>query len=64
MKLGSKYDLLDTLPPPPPQFEIQINWSKYLQTEPEAHGPQRSPECMAMMAIFSQNIVNDACKKI
>ena len=30
---------------------------------PEAHGPQRSPECTAMKAIFSQNNVNVACKK-
>ena len=29
----------------------------------EAHGPQRSPECTAMKAIFSQNTVNGACKK-
>ena len=26
--------------------------------------PQRSPECTAMKAIFSQNTVNVACKKI
>ena len=31
--------------------------------KPEAHGPQRSPECTAMKAIFSQNTVNVACKK-
>ena len=31
--------------------------------KPESHGPQRSPECIAMMAIFSQNTVNVACKK-
>ena len=31
--------------------------------EPEAHGPQRSPECTAMQDIFSQNTVNVACKK-
>ena len=30
---------------------------------PEAHGPQRSPECTAMKAIFSQSTVNVACKK-
>ena len=29
----------------------------------EAHGPQRSPECAVMKAIFSQNTVNVACKK-
>ena len=29
--------------------------------KPEAHGPQRSPECTAMKAIFSQNTVNVAC---
>ena len=29
----------------------------------EAHGPQRSPECTAMKAIFSQNTVNVAYKK-
>ena len=32
--------------------------------KPEAHGPQRSPECTAMKAIFSQNTVTVACKKI
>ena len=31
--------------------------------KPEAHRPQRSPECIAMKAIFSQNNVNVACKK-
>ena len=31
--------------------------------KPEAHGPQRLPECIAMKAIFSQNTVNVACKK-
>ena len=31
--------------------------------QPEAHGPQRSPECTAMKAIFSQNTVIVACKK-
>ena len=31
---------------------------------PEAHGQQRSPECTAIKAIFSQNTVNVACKKI
>ena len=31
--------------------------------KPEAHGPQRSPECTAMKALFSQNTVNVACKK-
>ena len=36
-------------------------WNKSLK--PEAHGPQRSPECTAMKAIFSQNTVNVACKK-
>ena len=36
----------------------------YKIMKPEAHGPQRSPECTAMKAIFSQNIVNVACKKI
>ena len=29
----------------------------------EVHGPQRSPECTAMKAIFSQNTVNVVCKK-
>ena len=33
-------------------------------TKPEAHGLQRSPECTAMKAIFSQNTVNVACKKL
>ena len=32
-------------------------------TEPEAHGPQRSPECTDTKAIFSPNTVNVACKK-
>ena len=31
--------------------------------QPKAHGPQRLTECTAMKAIFSQNIVNVACKK-
>ena len=31
--------------------------------KPEAHGPQRSPECTAMKVIFNQNTVNVACKK-
>ena len=31
--------------------------------KPEDHGPQRSPECTAMKAIFSQNTVNVAWKK-
>ena len=31
--------------------------------KPEAHGQQRSPECTAMKAIFSQNSLNVACKK-
>ena len=32
--------------------------------KPEAHGPQCSPECTGMKAIFSQNTVKVACKKI
>ena len=31
--------------------------------KPETHGPQHSPECTAMKAIFSKNTVNVACKK-
>ena len=31
--------------------------------EPEAHGPQGSPECIAMKTLFGQNTVNVACKK-
>ena len=31
--------------------------------KPEAHGPQHSPECTVLKAIFSQNTVNVACKK-
>ena len=41
-------------------FDIKIS---ALLLKPEAHGPQRSPECTAMKAIFSQNTVNVACKK-
>ena len=37
--------------------------SHLIKYDPEAHGPQRSPECTAMKAIFSQNTVNVACKK-
>ena len=36
---------------------------KFSEVKPEAHGPQRSPECTAMKATFSQNTVNVACKK-
>ena len=36
----------------------------HILTRPEAHGPQSSPECTAMKAIFSQNTINVACKKI
>ena len=32
-------------------------------SKPETHGPQHSPECTVMKAIFSQNTVNVACKK-
>ena len=35
----------------------------YFVCKPEAHGPQRSPECISMKAIFSQNTVYVACKK-
>ena len=36
------------------------------KTKPEAHWPQRSPECKAkpMKALFSQNTVNAVYKKI
>ena len=34
-----------------------------LKAKPEAHGPQCSPECTAIKAIFSQNNVNVACNK-
>ena len=42
---------------------IDIGQKIYTFFKPEAHGPQRSPECTAMKAIFSQNTVNVACKK-
>ena len=41
---------------------IQPKYCKCCMQEPEAHGPQRSPACTAMKAIFSQNTVNVACK--
>ena len=40
---------------------FHLNQTAFL--EPEAYRPQRSHECTAMMAIFSQNTVNVACKK-
>ena len=49
----------------PLQFPEQIWINEVLQVglilKPEAHGPQCSPECTAMKAIFSQNTVNVAC---
>ena len=32
---------------------------QHTKINPEAHRPQRSPECTAMKAIFSQNTVNE-----
>ena len=44
--------------------ETSCHFGHLLQvSKPEAHGPQRSPECTAMKATFSQNTVNVACKK-
>ena len=34
-----------------------------INEQPEAHGPQRSPDCTAMKAIFSQDTVKVAGKK-
>ena len=47
----------------PENFKSPNILSNMLEIKPEAHGPQRSPECTAMTAIFSQNTVNVACKK-
>ena len=51
ISLFTKFDEIPTLP---------VQFIK----EPKAHGPQHSPESTAMKAMFSQNIVNVACKKI
>ena len=40
-----------------------LNWIFKFHLKPEAPWQQRSPECTAMKAIFSQNAVNVACKK-
>ena len=60
--LGLKNKLCDSGFPADPLTLVPTQ--KFLRLiKPEAHGPQRSPECTAMKAIFSQNTVNVACKK-
>ena len=43
--------------------KIRRGNNTHAKLKPEARGPQRSPECTAMKAIFSQNTVNVAGKK-
>ena len=54
----------------PTQYPLSIHFDSISgkkktvhKAEPEANGPQRSHECTAMKAIFSQNTVDVACKK-
>ena len=51
LQLKKKTDLLEGIK----MFENLMNMKIIYLHKPEAHRPQRSPECTAMKAIFSQN---------
>ena len=64
MYVCSSFPTLPTFWSDPEHFIVlKEKRKKKNEEKPEAHGPQCSPECIAMKAMFSQNTVNVACKK-